>query len=63
MKDNEAITSEIVATAHIENFALKLFMWADRVSIVFQNSCHLRLIGVTCSLLFQTFYHRLSFFV
>ena len=32
LNDNEAITNDIVASAHIENFALKLFMWADRVS-------------------------------
>lgn len=28
-KDNEAITSDVVAQAHIENRALKLFLWAD----------------------------------
>lgn len=27
---NEAITSEVVANAHIENYAMKLFAWADR---------------------------------
>ena len=27
---NEAITSEIVASAHIENYAIKLFDWADK---------------------------------
>lgn len=26
---NEAITNEVVAQAHIENYALKLFLWAD----------------------------------
>ncbi len=30
LKDNDAVANEIVATAHIDNFALKLFMWADR---------------------------------
>uniref|UniRef100_T1JJW8 Vta1/callose synthase N-terminal domain-containing protein n=1 Tax=Strigamia maritima TaxID=126957 RepID=T1JJW8_STRMM len=29
MTSNEAIASEIVAQAHIENYALKLFTWAD----------------------------------
>lgn len=28
-KDNEAITNDVVAQAHIENYALKLFLWAD----------------------------------
>jgi vacuolar protein sorting-associated protein VTA1 len=28
-KDNEAITTEIAAQAHVENYALKLFLWAD----------------------------------
>jgi len=28
--DNEAVTSEVVASAHIENHAMKLFLWADR---------------------------------
>ena len=27
---NEAVTSEIVASAHIENYAMKLFGWADK---------------------------------
>ncbi|KAG8180468.1 hypothetical protein JTE90_002000 [Oedothorax gibbosus] len=27
--DDEAITNEVVAQAHIENYALKLFLWAD----------------------------------
>jgi len=30
LADNEAVTSEIVATAHIENYAMKLFEWADK---------------------------------
>jgi len=29
LKENEAITNEIAAQAHIENYALKLFVWAD----------------------------------
>lgn len=28
--ENEAVTSEIVASAHIENYAVKLFNWADK---------------------------------
>lgn len=28
--DNEAITNEIVAQAHLENYALKLFTYADQ---------------------------------
>ena len=31
LKDNEAVSSEIVANAHIDNFATKLFTWADKV--------------------------------
>jgi len=27
--DNEAITNEAVAEAHIENYALRIFNWAD----------------------------------
>lgn len=27
--ENEAITNDVVAQAHIENYALKLFLWAD----------------------------------
>ena len=27
---NEAVTNEVVASAHIENHAMKLFLWADR---------------------------------
>jgi len=30
MSDNEAITNEAVASAHIENHAMKLFLWADK---------------------------------
>jgi len=30
MSGNEAVTSEIVASAHIENYAMKLFEWADK---------------------------------
>ena len=30
LKDNEAVSSEIVASAHIDNFAMNLFMWADK---------------------------------
>ncbi|XP_034238113.1 vacuolar protein sorting-associated protein VTA1 homolog [Thrips palmi] len=29
LKENEAITNEVAAQAHIENYALKLFVWAD----------------------------------
>lgn len=29
-KDNEAITNEVVAQAHLENYALKLFNYADQ---------------------------------
>ncbi|XP_026485792.1 vacuolar protein sorting-associated protein VTA1 homolog [Vanessa tameamea] len=29
-KDNEAISSEVVAQAHLENYALKLFLFADK---------------------------------
>ncbi|XP_063699970.1 vacuolar protein sorting-associated protein VTA1 homolog [Culicoides brevitarsis] len=29
-RDNEAITNEVVAQAHLENYALKLFQYADR---------------------------------
>jgi len=28
--DNEAITNDIAAQAHIENYALKLFLYADK---------------------------------
>ncbi|KAK9503302.1 hypothetical protein O3M35_011903 [Rhynocoris fuscipes] len=37
---NEAITNDIAAQAHVENYALKLFMWADgqdRVGIFNKN--------------------------
>ena len=27
--DNEALKSEVVAQAHLENHALKVFLWAD----------------------------------
>jgi hypothetical protein len=27
---NEAVTNEVVASAHIENHAMKLFLWADK---------------------------------
>jgi len=30
LSGNEAITSEIVACAHVENYAMKLFEWADK---------------------------------
>lgn len=29
-KDNDAVVNEIVASAHIENYAMKLFLYADR---------------------------------
>lgn len=29
LSDNEAITNDIAAQAHLENYALKLFTWAD----------------------------------
>lgn len=29
-KDNEAISNEVVAQAHLENYALKLFLFADK---------------------------------
>lgn len=29
-KENEAVVNEIVASAHIENYAMKLFLYADR---------------------------------
>lgn len=28
-KENEAIVHDIPAQAHLENYALKLFLWAD----------------------------------
>ncbi|PRD29965.1 UNVERIFIED_CONTAM: Vacuolar protein sorting-associated protein VTA1 [Trichonephila clavipes] len=28
-RDDETISNEVVAQAHIENYALKLFLWAD----------------------------------
>ena len=36
LKDNEAVSSEIVASAHLDNFAMKLFMWADKVYTYFK---------------------------
>jgi len=30
LADNEAVSSEVVASAHIENYAMKLFSWADQ---------------------------------
>jgi len=30
LKDQEGISSEVVASAHIENYANKLFLWADK---------------------------------
>ena len=30
MSDEEAVTSEVVASAHVENYAVKLFLWADK---------------------------------
>ena len=27
---NEAVTNDVVASAHLENYALKLFSWADK---------------------------------
>lgn len=30
LKENEAVTNEVVASAHIENYAIKLFSYADR---------------------------------
>lgn len=29
-KENEAISNEVVAQAHLENYALKLFLFADK---------------------------------
>ncbi len=29
LSDNESITQEIVGNAHIENYALKMFLYAD----------------------------------
>lgn len=29
-KDNEAVTNEVAAQAHLENYALKLFLYADK---------------------------------
>ena len=30
MSQEEAVTSEVVASAHVENYAVKLFLWADK---------------------------------
>lgn len=30
LSDNETITNEVVAQAYLENYALKLFMYADK---------------------------------
>jgi vacuolar protein sorting-associated protein VTA1 len=30
MSSEEAVTNEVVASAHIENYAVKLFLWADK---------------------------------
>lgn len=29
LSDNESITQEVVGNAHIENYALKMFLYAD----------------------------------
>ena len=29
-KEDDAVVNEIVASAHIENYAMKLFLYADR---------------------------------
>lgn len=29
-KDNDAVTNEVAAQAHLENYALKLFLFADK---------------------------------
>lgn len=29
-KDNDSITNEVAAQAHLENYALKLFLYADK---------------------------------
>lgn len=29
-KDNDAVTNEVAAQAHLENYALKLFLYADK---------------------------------
>lgn len=29
-KDNDAISNEVAAQAHLENYALKLFLFADK---------------------------------
>jgi len=30
MSNEEAVTNEVVASAHVENYAVKLFLWADK---------------------------------
>ena len=30
MAGEEAVTNEVVASAHVENYAVKLFLWADK---------------------------------
>ena len=30
LKENEAVSNEVVASAHVENYAMKLFAWADK---------------------------------
>merc|ERR1712150_225613 len=30
MSGEEAVTNEVVASAHVENYAVKLFLWADK---------------------------------
>lgn len=31
VKENDAITNEVAAQAHLENYALKLFLYADKM--------------------------------
>lgn len=30
LQDNETVTNEVAAQAHLENYALKLFLYADK---------------------------------
>lgn len=30
-KDNDAVTNEVAAQAHLENYALNLFLYADKM--------------------------------
>ena len=30
LQDNEAVAHEVVGQAHVENYAMKLFQWADK---------------------------------